>query len=545
MILSIKTMKTSLASFLIALCLMNSAWAEVSRSDCLQVQRQVEERVNPILRFYEPESFVIVTALPMKEKEKVVPGTPFLMKVQIQNTDSSVLFEKLILTVYTKSGTLPESVTKILSKLASGFGATPTFQYESLPASFFHKTSKADDSIESKSAKKDIAEIPKDLPKDLKELSKEVPEDQASAEKTKPQGLGWIDQMSWGLQLKIAGGMFLLSILVFGLYLNQSSAFRKSINQGLRTISTALEAQALEGGSQAAAVSTSLRSQDLPGSLPARQDTSSENSVARYSLESLVACFSDCYWSKSDHYAAYLWKQTPVLLKKQMIDQVTFLSSYSFYLNTLEGVDLGFLEEPTYLNPIQIEYFDNSTVTDLVRKNYSLMKRLSSLRLQGLSLGIQERLELHSKAQALDSSAANEKIDIKGIKKSPLRALPSFLKIEIQSLDQEIELLQSNHISMELIEAVPSLIWANRLSTDELSQLLSPWSARDLASAWIGPEETLKLLGGCIADKKLKLVSSMLKNVPPSRKSVAFNKIHRLMVEKIKSKEEKNIGEKI
>jgi hypothetical protein len=61
-------------------------------------------------------------------------------------------------------------------------------------------------------------------------------------------------------------------------------------------------------------------------------------------------------------------------------------------------------------------------------------------------------------------------------------------------------------------------------------EILKHFSAKDLASAWIGPQEVLNRLAACVPQRKLELMRTYSSSVAASRASSAFVRLHQLSV---------------
>jgi len=77
---------------------------------------------------------------------------------------------------------------------------------------------------------------------------------------------------------------------------------------------------------------------------------------------------------------------------------------------------------------------------------------------------------------------------------------------------------------------LPSLAWAQNLGDDALRNVLDGFTARDLASAWIGPARTLARFERLMGDRKASLVRRYLSRERAERGSAAFRALHGAIV---------------
>ena len=85
-----------------------------------------------------------------------------------------------------------------------------------------------------------------------------------------------------------------------------------------------------------------------------------------------------------------------------------------------------------------------------------------------------------------------------------------------------------------------SLVWALKLSTSALQEILKDMSAVDLAAAWTGPPELLKHLSSSINERKLKLVQSYVSKGQVDRGSSVYAEIHRRVLSQLRTDAQKN-----
>lgn len=317
-----------------------------------------------------------------------------------------------------------------------------------------------------------------------------------------------------------------LPLLWLGLHISVQRRMLKELREGFRSLSATIELSQ-EGQSR----SQGLQSMTAPGFASAQTVPmlSSSTYFAEMTDDGLFALFTDCYWTHQDQYGSYLSHRIPVSRKIKMIERMPELGDYVAFVAQLPEVNLGFEQDSSFLASQPIWHLDMDAVSDYVKLNPAALHVLSPLRLVALKLRPAERLDLYEQAED-QSTKSFEWPNAR----SAARTLKKVMRMQINSEDEEREILSMPHPSLELIEQVPSLGWVLRLPQERITALLQSYSARDLASAWIAPPETLDQLKLHINAKKLGLMEALLEKTQSSRTSYAFGAIHQATVSELK-----------
>ncbi|MBF0315979.1 MAG: hypothetical protein HQK50_08775 [Oligoflexia bacterium] len=219
-----------------------------------------------------------------------------------------------------------------------------------------------------------------------------------------------------------------------------------------------------------------------------------------YTPKQLKALFSECYWTESDASAAALIRKFPDISTYLELD---FASEYIHFLQTMGPGDLTFLEDAYFLNPYDEMFFLSPSDTPKTWRNY-----VSKLRFDKMNISVEESLTL---------------IDERPI---PLpKSRPRILKIKprivINSLAEEESLL--NNLLEDQKLKLPSLYKLFILPHEKKREILSKYSAAELAEAWIAPQYILSDLEKLLPERKLYLMKAL--NKAPSRESFIFQKM--------------------
>jgi hypothetical protein len=244
---------------------------------------------------------------------------------------------------------------------------------------------------------------------------------------------------------------------------------------------------------------------------------------------------SDCYWCELDQYAAFIWKKIPLEKKVELIQKVNFLADYTKLITTIEEDDLGFEQDPYYMNPLNINHVNNALIVGEVQKRAWLITRLSKIRATNLPLKAKERLDLFMKSREM-AVVTDGDLDFSKLTASALRIIKVMEKIQINNLEEEKEILDSNIRDFDLMSHINTLGWVKGLSEAEVAEMLNAISAKDLARAWVSTPDVLEYMQKQIPEKKWQLVQNYLESAAPDRNSAEFNTLYTLVIEKLRAK---------
>jgi len=465
-----------------------------TRESIFQIQQVLESRIAPIIRAIDPAALVFVRVKTVIKDSAPLPGTPFVVQdLTLKDATGDIQIEKVEINILTRKPKFSKTITSLIHEISDGLGPVDLRVQK--------------------------------LPTELRPKAEAPPKPPPAPPKRAPGFLPWLveslrDPMAIPIAFLAFGLMMLISF--------QWGTFRlgRVVKSGLASLATSVE----NGGASSAAVSTAMAGGSAAGaeatsSLSAGGSGSDAASdlLAGLPAEGLVAILADCYWCEYDAYAAYLWKRIPVEKRKDLLLQVDFLSEYAAYLTGMREQTLGAEQEPCYLQPLPIWHIDNATLTGVVRSNPQLRFRISSLRVARLALQPRERVDI---IRSGISSAPMALPDFKGFPASAKRQLKMRTEIPLNTVAEEKEIMALPNLSIDIMESVPSLAWLAGLPEAVVREVLGGFTARDLAAAWVGPEEILTKLAGFLPEKKQAMLKSYSSQVVPSRNSPVFRTLH-------------------
>lgn len=450
-----------------------------------------------------------------------LPGTPFVTASgKASKRSRNDLAEQLDIRIFTQNGTLSNSMIQLIKSIAGNYAATVNIKIEKISDELLAAQQA---SIEAANKNRNgAASVADEKIKQIFAQGSEVLG--AMIQSYHEGGLRRYSVIFLGFLCLIT---ILLPIIFIVLHVASQQRMLQELRDGFRSLSSTIESS--HGGSSAA-MSSYQQQQALGGAPQSIPMLSSPNSFSEMTDDGLLALLTDCYWAYQDHYGSYLWHRIPVNRKLKMIEQVPELGEYGAFIAQLPEVDLGNEQDPSLLSPQPIWYLDMDLLTQFIRANPAAMHLLSPVRLMALKLRPSERMELYHRAE----NQSAKKFDWPK-ERCPARILKRSMRMQVNSDEEEAEILAMPNPSFELMEQVPSLGWLLRLPTERISQLLQDFSARDLASAWVGPKEVLELLMPYVGVKKQALMMSILEKTPSSRESPVYSAIHRVTLDGLKS----------
>lgn len=508
--------------FLLISIFSSLSFAEVKETRELPEDRQLSAQLQDILRSYDPWAIVLVKSEKNIISQKIrPPAVPFVLEEVVATSGQSLngtngndsfiqdrRYSKLKVTVFSTSGSLPQTVVDVMTRVAKNYSNKVQFLFEKLPKDL---TKSLDE--EQPSNEKTWEPI---LSETLTKFQMALDDARSVYNVISAQG-AMIKTAFYGLLALF--GILLLAVSVA--FLLMQRRLQSLLSAGLQGVATALD----RTGQYSSENSSTL----ISPALAAPRSVSTEfgfRELNALSDDGLLALVSDCYWSKQDDYGAFLWRHIHPDKKLMMIDRMPEIENYARYLLNQPEVNLNLDQDPAYLRPLKLWHLDMQDLTKFVRLYPNTLRRLSPLRLAALHLSPKERISLYATVERHGSEMA---LNIP-VAASPLRALEQTMAIRIRSEKDEIEVLEMKNLSLAVISDVPSLGWLLRLPTERSRELLKTISARELAAAWTGPQNVLDKIENQLGEKKKEMLKSLLERVYPSRDSIEFLNIHRSIV---------------
>lgn len=247
--------------------------------------------------------------------------------------------------------------------------------------------------------------------------------------------------------------------------------------------------------------------------------------LGELSLEVILNLFADCYWTASDGYANYLWSQMTQQQREDILKHPEFQLSFGMYLpfiRQFEPVNLGHHTDSRYLNAApQIRNLNQPDLALWLLENSAYVSRMTPLRWETLPISLADRMRLTLRASSVDPS---EIFELNAIRhRSAARVLPMRLVIQSLTADDELYVLKkSREIPEHMRSALQTLSWLALCPISYRKKVLDEFNARELADAWVGPDEVLAGLIEALPTKKVGMLKSYLSESQPSRDTEMF-----------------------
>lgn len=479
--------------FCIGLLMRGNLGEAAEQEHILQLQNQVEQRVLSIVKPYDQNALVFARVY-LKTESKVLPGTPFFAKdLTVQGEMGLSEISKALVIIMSQKKPFSQTVLNTAKTVLEAEKVPVVFQVDELPA-------------ELKGPEKTEAT--------LNQESREIWLDGVNQ-------LRYLYRVMMGLV-----AVFVVAVLM-DLRRKNNSALLKLLEEGINKL-TSTE-------SRGAVIDQPITQLQQAAALPSELTPGSRSDIwSQYADETLEACLSDCYWCEQDGYAHYVWMNLPPAKRKALLSKLSFLPQYVEHFTTLEPISGKWVDDIAYLQPVHLSHIDNSALAGAIKGQPSLFASLSKMRQASVPIEVHERIML-SRLEAKDPSSISS--GLTQIAASAPRPLRRRLQLDIRNEEQERAVLAFSPFSLELAEDVPSLGWLLRLPEASRTSLLEQYSARDLASAWVGPAEVMSQLERSIPEKKMEVIRSYLSARPGSRASAVYLDIHRRGIQQLKSTE--------
>ncbi len=458
-----------------------------------QLEQSIENKIRPIVQRYDENALVFVKAT--KRVDNVdLPGTAVTLRNhQIESEKEEMPFSKLEIRILTKEGKIPDSVKLMVERTLSELRVKPNLIEEKLPSEL--SSTKAIEvkgsGIESTSGSTDFLKT---------------------------------------VLIPIALGS--VAIFIIFNFINSfvgrkhSSKLLERFENSFKEVVSSLSENGGERKTE------KLEPVEIQNSNKHNNNKNEKSLIAELPLNGFETLFIDCYWSHCDDYAAHVWIEATNDQKKHILNMHPLLKDYIRYISRIEPMDRGYASDSHYLAAIDINHLNNEALTELVKKEPALFKIISNMRKENLNLSIEEQIAL-SKVTSIQKN----QIDFKKISESKKRSIEIRDMVIIRNLNEEDEIVKRGKLSIDEMALIPTLGWLNLLETPKLQEILQKFNARDLATAWVGPESVLESLAKTLPEKKLKLLKDYSAVVKPNRYSPVFRKLHELAIEALKSKE--------
>lgn len=496
----------------------------VQAETLLEAQMNLENRLTKVVRSYDKHAYVFVM-LEQSEKKLRLPSTPFLFDSPRIDSANRAAVGKMSVKILTRVESFPEQIDSIIKSIAQEYTENSTIEKIVVPVAP-EELGKLGNSEEEKKLKDKVKELEDQLEKERKEA-------EAKAQNNgKTQVEDQTSEISPYMDYIFTGGL-IAGLFLFGFFV---LAQRKSnqislevLKEQMGNLGRSFESTTLGGGGNAASESSSDRG-GASGKI--ELSTSSSSIWETFDLNSIESIMTDCYWSYEDDYASFIWDKLTVDKRVELLNRGTISNEYVTYICTLDGRDKEFANDPYYLAPINVGHLSNDDLAEMVISNPALMGKLSKMRQKTLPIKATDRVKLvkETKTSMVDLSILENKA------KSEERIIKTKEIFNFATVEEEQEIIDMSENDLDVMERFPSLAWVLNLDKSEIEDLLGVYTAKQLASIWIGPEKILTKLEGYIPEKKAALMKSYLDKMTPNRNTV-YNELISQAINQLREKE--------
>lgn len=471
-------------SILVTILLTTIAWAEAPTLQIHEIESSFEQRIRSMVKPIDPQVQVFVDIELEKEKEVgYLPGTASEL-----GDFSDLLAE---------NGILGKTVSKIEVKIYSKLEKFPDWLVDEVKQSFKLKKGKID--IIAKQLDPDSIKIMED--------QKINPNIDSAVEKifSKIESL-W--QGNSQFLFTLLGGLIGF-IFIFSFWL--STRGQKNLKNELKALAKVIS-ETNQDNQLSSFIDVEGRTQEAQQAL-----TPGTSEKLELSFEQVLALFSDAYWCQQDAYGAYIWKNISNNLREQLLSSWDPTAEYVSSLANVIPQNLGLDDHPAYLDPVALYNVSQTDLAEWLSENPEGWGHLSPLRQQYLSLSIEDRVRY----------MAQNVSDKFSIKTPSIKSVPRNIELKNQafslSLEDDEKLFDNpNIIPVEDRHKFPTLVWLALCEKQSIEQAMSGLTAREIASAWVGPKKVLNRLAAAIPEKKRNLVFEYSQKIQKSRNSNVF-----------------------
>lgn len=333
----------------------------------------------------------------------------------------------------------------------------------------------------------------------------------------------------WGLGGAVFVAILLLAAAIFMLGSKVESALMKTVETKLGPL--------LQGGVGGSASSVKLDSDgsddgyDEYGEAgPGSSEGAGKNGVTDLSMETLLNLFADCYWTKQDRYAQFLWTEMSQQQRKDFLalpEVKQLYVSYLSYIRQFTPVNLGHHTDARYLTAIsKLRFLSQQDLAKWLMENREFLPLLTPLRWEYLPISLSDRVTMTVNVSEAMANGASAQLDVSKVvvsQRSAPRELP--MPLDVKSISAEDEIFIWNNaqtLPAYMRTALSTLVWLAISPIETRKKVLGEFNARELAEGWIGPDEVLEALKEALPSKKLGMLQSYLNEIQPSRNSDVY-----------------------
>lgn len=430
------------------------------------LQNLIETRSNGILKVWDKDAYVTVD-VEVTAVTKALPGVPFLFKLE-ETDNKKTKLKSLEIKIFTKLEKLPESYEGYIKSLEEKYRIKPTVS-----------------------------------------LIKHNPlKDNESG-----QGKNEFSYIKY-----FASAFIVMAFLILVVIFRGSGKLLTLLEGQLSSLSSVI--QSSSGASSSSINSTSNNQSFASGKTSFEINTTANSLWEEMGIDTIIALLTDSYWCEQDNYASYVWKKLNLKQRSQILEKKVLLPDYINYISEIEAIEKKYTDDPYYFNPMQISHLSNVELLKIIEEHPVIYNSISKMRRESLPIKAKDRIKLASV-----KTAENLDIQFQNIQASESRVISAGEVFSFESFEEELEIISMDGLTVDIMKNYLSLAWLLKIDVNETQDILSSYTAKQLASIWIAPDSILEQLTKLVPNKKMELVNSYLQSNKPSRDNHLYQEI--------------------
>jgi hypothetical protein len=450
-------------------------------------EESIKTNIDTLIKSFDTKAFVTMSIQWQSEKVNL-PSSPFIFENTFLQQDGLPKAASVNMTIYSSIPLNETELTEVLASIIKPFGVKPKVVWKKWQGV---------------------------------EAEKKVEE----------KADGWREWISKNSTLATLATIFVSLFMLISIIYLKGQQMVNTLQKGLLLLSEAVQTVSLSASPGGSITANNTSSAATSGSIEINQQA--QGLLSSMSQEQIVAILSDAYWSMEDEYAAHVWKQLNLGHKNQIMEHYPMFVPYVDHFIKLAPVDKKFAESPYYFSAIPTNHISNQDLGKFIGLHPELFSKIAPMRKSKVNLSSQDKVKLLNAGAISDEKFSLLKNELTEFKASDLREFQSRITFSFTGLDEETEILNMPENDLNMMKSFPTIGWGIKLEQKVMQSILDEFTARELAMAWIAPEDVLKKFTTLLPTKKAQLLDTYIKTMSPNRESVVYQKLLARIFEKL------------